>query len=130
MLTWLASLFSPTSGSQPTCGVVVAPGNQSALKAATSCSPTLGGPSSLPSTKTADSPGARLLTPSSGTAEVKDSWLSFIFQPASSTLVVPTLVSSNQSFSNGLWPLLQGATSGIATWGAELPLLLGVTVSL
>src|ERR1700753_1410297 len=118
MLTWSASLFSPTSGSQPTCGVMVAPGNQSALEAATSCSPTLVCPSSLPQTKTADSPGASLLTPSSGTAEVKDSWLSFIFQPASSTLVVPTLVSSNQSFSNGLWPLLQGATSVIATWGA------------
>ncbi len=85
----------------------------------------------MPSISTADSPGARLVAPSHGTAEAKDAWSSLIRQPVRSTLVVPTLVSSNQSAATGLLPLLHGATSVTATCAEELPPLpFGVTVSL
>src|ERR1700759_1049540 len=122
MLTWSPSVLRPGPlGIQPTFKPAGAP-LQSALKELAVAS--------VPSISTADSPGARLVTPSHGTDEAKDAWLSLIRQPVMSTLVVPTLVSSNQSAATGLLPLLHGATSVIATCADEVPPLLAVTVSL
>src|SRR5882757_1710940 len=114
MLTWSPPVLSPTSGRKPIWKPAGAPpGNQSATNSSAFVA--------LPLTNTADCPGARLLTPSSGTAEEKSAWLSFIFQPVRSTLAAPTLVSSNQSAATGLLPLLHGATSVTATCADEVP---------
>src|SRR6202012_1201753 len=80
----------------------------------------------VPSTNTAEPPGARLVTPSRGAAPEKPAaWLSIIFQPVRSTLVVPTLVSSNQSAATTLLPLPHGATSVIAICAVEVPPVFG-----
>src|ERR1700759_1231802 len=59
-----------------------------------------------------------------GTDGAKAVCLWLIRQPVMSTLVVPTLVSSNQSAATGLLPLLHGGTSVTATCAAEVPPLL------
>src|ERR1700712_4671387 len=125
MLTWSASVLRPSAlGTQPIwkpAGTAV--GDQSAFNSFAVAS--------VPSTNTAEWPGARLVTPSSGAlAEKPAGWLSIIRQPVRSTLVVPTLVSSNQSAANGLLPLPQAETSVIATCAEEVPPPDGVTVSL
>lgn len=123
MLTWSPPVPSPTSGSQPIWTPAgVPPGNQSVANSVAFVE--------LPLTKTADWPGARLLTPSSGTEEEKSAWLSFIRQPVRSTLPTPTFVSSNQSALNGLSPLDQGAISVTATSASEVPPWFDCTVSL
>src|SRR5882757_5119756 len=125
MLTWSPLVLSPgPSGSQPIWKPVGAPlGYQSAMNSLAFAS--------VPLTNTAECPGARLVTPSIASDEAKEAWLSFIRQPVRSTLVVPTLVSSNQSAATGLLPLLHGATSVIAICAAEVPPApAGVTVSL
>src|ERR1700729_4054203 len=112
MLTWSPPVLRPcASGTQPTwepAAWLFGVENQSVLNSFAVVS--------VPSTSTAELPGARLVTPSSGALPEKPAaWLSIIRQPVRSTLVVPTLVSSNQSAATELLPLPQAETSVTAT---------------
>src|SRR5262245_11961476 len=79
--------------------------------------------------KITDSPGAMLAMPFKATAAAKDSELSSIFQPARSTALPPTFVTSNQSAPTGLLPLDHGATSEMISLPAG-PIVPGDPISL